>query len=102
MNQGGMNDEGAGQSTGAASTAPAMPEGVASGKRQGLREPADDGRVADAVDHIGLSDRGKSMEDHLRDRRSKGVRNGFDDSIGHDAASQFVEPDAIDPTPPRR
>jgi len=71
--------------------------GEASGKHQGLRQPADDGRVEDAVDKIGLDDRGERMEDQLRDRHSKGVAEGFDDSVDHDAARQFVEDDAIDP-----
>ena len=102
MNHGGTNDHGMTRKTSAGGSAAAVPDGIASGKSQGLREPADDERVADAVDGIGLSDRGESMEDHLRDRRSKGVRDGFDDSIGHDAARQFVEPDAVDPTPPPR
>ena len=61
--------------------------GLASGKHQGLRRPADDERVEDALDNIGLEDRGELMEDHLRDRHSKGVRGGYDDSIGHDAAA---------------
>jgi len=79
---------------------PAAP-GEASGKQQGLRQPADDGRVEDALDNIGLSGRGESMEDQLRDRRSKGVADGFDDSIAHDADRQFVEDDAVDPGKPR-
>jgi hypothetical protein len=81
----------------AAGTA-SLAAGLASGKHQGLRQPADDERVEDAVDNIGLSDRGESMEDHLRDRRSKGVRNGFDDSIDHDAGDVSS---AVDRVPPR-
>lgn len=57
-----------------------IPGGLASGKHQGLRQPADDERVEDALDNTGLEDRGELMEDHLRDRRSKGVRGGYDDS----------------------
>jgi hypothetical protein len=104
MTQGGTSNIDAGQDASSHSAGAAHPDaaGRASGKHQGLRQPADDVRVEDAVDNIGLSDRGESMEDHLRDRRSKGVRDGFDDSIEHDAATQFVEPDAIDPTSPRR
>jgi len=81
-------------------SSPATP-GEASGKHQGLRQPSNDGRVEDALDNVGFTDRGESMEDHLRDRRSKGVADGFDDSIGHDADAQFVEDDAIDPGSPR-
>jgi hypothetical protein len=58
--------------------------GEASGKHQGLRQPADDQRVEDALDNTGLADRGELMEDHLRDRHSKGVRGGYDDSIDRD------------------
>lgn len=76
--------------------------GEASGKHQGLRQPADNGRVEDALDNVGFADRGERMEDHLRDRRSKGVADGYDDSIGHDADEQFVEDDAIDPRSPRQ
>jgi hypothetical protein len=75
--------------------------GEASGKHQGLRQPADDGRVENAVDKIGLDDRGERMEDQLRDRHSKGVADAFDDSVDRDAARQFVEDEAIDPEAPR-
>lgn len=59
--------------------------GVASGKRQGLRQPADDERVADALGNVDLDARGEKIEDHLRGRRSKGVPGAFDDSIDHNA-----------------
>ena len=62
--------------------------GLASGRHQSLHHPADDDRVEAALDNIGLDDRGELMEDHLRDRRSKGVPGGYDDSINHDAARQ--------------
>lgn len=55
--------------------------GQASGKHQGLHRPADDQRVEHALDHVGLEDRGESMEDHQRNRHSKGVRDGYDDSV---------------------
>jgi len=55
--------------------------GQASGKHQGLHRPADDQRVEHALDHVGLEDRGELMEDHQRDRHSKGVRDGYDDSV---------------------
>jgi hypothetical protein len=54
--------------------------GIASGKHQGLRHPADDERVEDALENTGLDDRGERMEDHLRDRHSKGARSD-DDAI---------------------
>jgi hypothetical protein len=69
--------------------------GLASGRHQSLHHPADDDRVEAALDNIGLDDRGELMEDHLRDRRSKGVRGGYDDSINHHAAGQ-PDPDQQD------
>lgn len=60
----------------------------ASGKHQGLHQPADDRRVEDALDNVGLDDRGAVMEDHLRDRRSKGMAGAYDDSIDHDLADR--------------
>ena len=72
--------------------------GEASGKHRGLRQPADDEGNADALDKVGLDDRGASMEDHLRDRRGKGVAGEYDDSIDHDAAdvsATGVDIDAI-------
>jgi hypothetical protein len=74
--------------------------GEASGKHQGLRQPADDARVGDALDNIGLSDRGEEMEDHLRDRHSKGVRHGYDDSLDHDIANPTDADGAIDRSSP--
>ena len=70
--------------------------GLASGRHQSFHHPADDDRVEAALDNIGLDDRGELMEDHLRDRRSKGVRGGYDDSINHHAAGQPdpAQPDA--------
>ena len=55
--------------------------GVASGKKQGLREPDKDGDVADALANVSLKDRGTLMEDHLRDKRGNGVAQDYDDSI---------------------
>ena len=54
---------------------------VASGKKQGLREPDKDGDVADALANVSLKDRGTVMEDHLRDKRGNGVAQDYDDSI---------------------
>lgn len=59
--------------------------GVASGKHQGLRQPADDQAVEDALGNVDLASRGEKVEDHLRGRRAKGVAGAFDDSIDHDA-----------------
>ena len=67
------------------STSAGSATGQGSGKHQGLHRPADDQRVEHALDHVGLDDRGESIEDHLRDRRSKGVRDAYDDSVDHAA-----------------
>ena len=48
-------------------------DGIASNRHQGLRRPADDQRVEQSLDHVGLEDRGDVLEDHLRDRRSRGA-----------------------------
>lgn len=55
--------------------------GTASGKHQGVRRPDKDHAVEDALHKVGTADRGKVLEDHLRDRDSKGVAGGYDDSI---------------------
>ena len=59
--------------------------GQGSGNHQGLHRPADDQRVEHALDHVGLDDRGESLEDHLRDRRSKGLPDAYDDAVDHAA-----------------
>ena len=71
----------------------------ASGKHQGLRDPGNDEAAKDALDSVGLDDRGAAAEDHLRDRRGKGVRGAYDDSIDHDAYRGFVEPGAAEHGP---
>lgn len=59
--------------------------GEAGGQHQGLRQPSDDQRIDDKLENVDLESRGAKVDDHLRDRRSKGVRGGYDDSIEHDA-----------------
>lgn len=73
--------------------------GRASGKHQGLHQPADDQRAGDAVDNIGRKDSSATLEDHLRDRRGKGVRGGFDDSIEHDAGEGPVSDEDVARSP---
>ena len=68
--------------------------GVASGKHQGLRQPEDDQRTRDKLENADLESRGAGMEDHLRDRRGKGVAGAYDDSIDHDAGEGYVQEDA--------
>jgi hypothetical protein len=65
--------------------------GTASGSRQPLKGP-DDGRTTENRLHdLDLEARGEFLEDHQRDRDSKGVTDGYDDSLqrrkgeeGHD------------------
>lgn len=46
----------------------------AGGQHKGLRHPADDDqRVGQRLDDAGLDDEGEILDDHLRDRRSKGA-----------------------------
>lgn len=45
----------------------------ASNPHHGLRQPADDQRVKQALDDVGLDDQGEVLEDQLRDRRSSGA-----------------------------
>lgn len=55
--------------------------GTPSGNRQNMTGP-DEGRGPEnSLHNIDLSDRGESLEDHQRDRDSKGVAEGYDDSV---------------------
>ena len=60
--------------------------GVASSPHQPLRRPGNTEEMADALQQAGLADRGAAVDDHLRDRDSKGVAGGYDDSIDRDGA----------------
>lgn len=60
--------------------------GVASPPHQPLRRPGEDVEMDDALHAANLADRGASVEDRLRDRDSKGVADGYDDSIERDGA----------------
>lgn len=62
--------------------------GVASGKHQGLRQPADDSRTGDKLENADLESRGLGVEDHLRDRRGNGVEDS-NESI--DADEGYVQ-----------
>jgi len=75
-------------------TAAGARAGEASGKHQGLRQPADDQRDEDKLGQVGLRSRGSKFEDHLRDKRGKGVAGDYDDSIDHDADQGYVPPGA--------
>jgi len=54
--------------------------GEASGKHQGMYRPDGQREVEDKLENVGLGDRGESMEDHLRDKRGKGVAGEYDDA----------------------
>lgn len=70
--------------------------GEASGKHQGLRQPADDNRVEDKLENVDLESRGVKVEDHLRNKRGKGVAGEFDDSIDSDVDEGYEPPGAAD------
>ncbi|GHA79330.1 hypothetical protein [Cognatilysobacter bugurensis] len=56
-------------------------DGTASASRQPMNGP-DDGRITEnRLNNLDLEARGVSLEDHQRDRDSKGVKNGYDDSL---------------------
>jgi hypothetical protein len=59
--------------------------GTASGKHKGPGRPDEERAVGDALHKVGIGNRGRPLEDHLRDRDSKGVAGGYDDSIDRDA-----------------
>ena len=73
--------------------------GVASGQKQGLRQPDDDKRVEDALDTVRLRDSGAAVEDQNRDKGSKGVRGGFDDSVDDDAGQGQVSDEDVARSP---
>lgn len=55
--------------------------GTPSASRQPLQGP-DDGRATEnRLHNLDLGARGASLEDHQRDRDSKGVTDGYDDSL---------------------
>ena len=61
--------------------AAARDSGVASAPHQPLRRRGNDAEIADALQQADAADRGAAVDDHLRDRDSKGVAGGYDDSI---------------------
>ncbi|HVI24951.1 MAG TPA: hypothetical protein VM576_01960 [Xanthomonadaceae bacterium] len=60
--------------------------GVASSRHQPLRRPGNTEETADALQQASATDRGADVDDHLRDRDSKGVAGGYDDSIDREGA----------------
>lgn len=71
--------------------------GVASGEKTGLHQPSDDNRIENKLENVDLQSRGSRVNDHLRDKRSKGVAGGYDDSIKHDADEQYAQDKASPP-----
>jgi len=65
--------------------------GTASGKQTGLHQPSNDKQIEDKLENVDLKTRGSMVHDHLRDKRGNGVPGDYDDSIGHDAESHYVE-----------
>lgn len=70
----------------AGSDASSRDDGVASSPHQPLRRPGNATEMADALQQAAAGDRGATVDDHLRDRDSKGVAGGYDDSIDRDGA----------------
>lgn len=68
--------------------------GTASGKKTGLHQPSDDNRIEDKLGNVDLASRGSKVHDHLRNKRGNGVTGDYDDSIGHDAESHYVQDNA--------
>lgn len=68
--------------------------GTASGARGSMTGP-DEGRTTENRLHdLDLEARGESLEDHQRDRDSKGVAGGYDDSLetrkGNDEGHDYL------------
>ena len=60
--------------------------GVASSRHQPLQRPGNTEENADALQQATAADRCADVDDHLRDRDSKGVAGGYDDSIDREGA----------------
>ncbi|NUS38186.1 MAG: hypothetical protein HOQ02_04075 [Lysobacter sp.] len=60
--------------------------GTASSSRPPLRRPGDDAKTDAALHQASVSDRGATVNDHLRDRGGKGIADDYDDSIDRDGA----------------
>ena len=55
--------------------------GTASGSRENMTGPQDHQRTDDRLHDVELEARGEFLEDAQRDRDSRGVAGGYDDSI---------------------
>ena len=55
--------------------------GTAEGQREPYSGPGEGRAAQNRLHDVELDDRGESMEDQQRDRSSKGVAGGYDDSV---------------------
>lgn len=70
--------------------------GQAKGREPGIKQPVDVHGLENRLENADESLRGLAVEDQLRDKRSKGVTGGYDDSIGHNAEDHYRGPNAAD------
>lgn len=56
-------------------------EGTASGRRGSMGPPEEGRATEDRLHKLDANARGASLDDHQRDRDSKGVTDGYDDSL---------------------
>lgn len=68
--------------------------GQASARHAGIKHPADEQVLEDKLDSADLDSLGTTIEDAMRDRRSKGVAGAYDDSVTHDADERYRDRDA--------
>lgn len=68
--------------------------GTASGRHQPLYRPGDERGSDNRLHDLDLEARGESLEDHQRDRASKGVAGGYDDAVatrkGKDEGNDYL------------
>ncbi|MBS7456915.1 hypothetical protein [Coralloluteibacterium stylophorae] len=55
--------------------------GTASGSGEHMSGPAGDRETENRLHEVDTESRGEFLEDHQRDRQSKGVAGGYDDSL---------------------
>ncbi len=55
--------------------------GTASGNHAPMGDTGDERGTGNRIHNLDLQERGESIEDHQRDRNSKGVADGYDDSV---------------------
>lgn len=70
--------------------------GQANGREPGINQPVDVNGLEDRLGNADESLRGLTVEDQIRDKRSKGVAGGYDDSIKHNADEHYRGPNAAE------